>query len=73
MNFGSLWLTRMRSSPILMLTVVNKMFDVDQLPCRQGNRLNMTFCGPARDTLLSNQETEKLNFDTYYIAIRQEV
>ena len=29
----------------------------------------MTFCGPARDALLSNQETEKLNFDT--IAIKQ--
>ena len=27
----------------------------------------MTFCAPARDMLLSNHDTEKLNFDTYYI------
>ena len=26
--------------------------------------LNITFCEPARDTLLSNQDTEKLNFDS---------
>jgi hypothetical protein len=25
---------------------------------------NMTFCGPARDTVLTNRQTEKLNFDT---------
>ena len=48
---------------------VKNCFDVDRLPCRQGNGLNMTFCGPARDTLLSNQDTEKLNFDTNYIPI----
>jgi hypothetical protein len=30
---------------------------------------NMTFCGPARDTALSNQQTGKLNFDTNYITI----
>ena len=29
----------------------------------------MTFCGPARDTILTNQQTEKLNFDTNYITI----
>ena len=29
----------------------------------------MTFCGPARDVLLSNQETEKWNFDTSHITI----
>ena len=43
-------------------------FNVDLLSCRQGNRLNMTFCGPARDTLFSNQGTEKFNFDTNYIT-----
>jgi hypothetical protein len=35
---------------------------VDRLP-------NMTFCGPARDTVLTNRQTEKLNFDTNYITI----
>jgi hypothetical protein len=30
---------------------------------------NMTFCGPARDTVLTNRQTEKLNFDTNYITI----
>ena len=55
MNFGTSWLTRMRISPILLLT---------------GHRLpNMTFCGPARDTVLTNRQTEKLNFDTNYITI----
>jgi hypothetical protein len=29
--------------------------------------VNMTFCGPARDTVLSNRQTGKLNFDTCYI------
>jgi hypothetical protein len=28
----------------------------------QGNAVNTTFCGPGRDTLLSNRKTEKLNF-----------
>ncbi len=27
----------------------------------------MTLCGPACDTVLSNQQTRKLNFDTNYI------
>ena len=31
--------------------------------------VNTTFCGPARDTLLTNWQTEKLNFDTCYITI----
>jgi hypothetical protein len=35
---------------------------VDRLP-------NMTFCGLARDTVLTNRQTEKLNFDTNYITI----
>ena len=30
--------------------------------------VNMTFCGPARDTVLINRQTEKLNFDTNYIT-----
>ena len=67
MKFRPLRLTHMRSSPILMLNV-NRCFNVDRLPCRQGNPLNMTFCGLARDTLLSNQETEKLSFDTNYVT-----
>jgi hypothetical protein len=29
----------------------------------------MMFCGPARDTVLTNRQTEKLNFDTNYITI----
>jgi hypothetical protein len=28
----------------------------------------MAFSGPARDTVLTNQQTEKLNFDTKYIT-----
>jgi hypothetical protein len=31
--------------------------------------VNMTFCGPARDTVLTNRQTEKLNFDTCYVII----
>jgi hypothetical protein len=27
------------------------------------------FCGPARDTNLTNRQTGKLNFDTYYITM----
>ena len=30
--------------------------------------VNMTFCGPARDMVLINRQTEKLNFDTNYIT-----
>ena len=47
-----------------LLLTVNKCFVVDQLYCQQGNGLNTTFCGLARDMLLSNQDREKLNFDT---------
>jgi hypothetical protein len=39
-----------------------KCFIADRLP-------NMTFCGPARDTVLTNRQTEKLKFDTNYITI----
>jgi hypothetical protein len=41
---------------------VNKCLIADRLP-------NMTFChfcGPARDTVLTNWQTEKFNFDTNY-------
>ena len=41
--------------------MVNKCLIADRLP-------NMTFCGPARDTVLTNRQTEKLNFDTNYIT-----
>ena len=30
------------------------------------DRPNMTFYGPARDTVLTNRQTEKLNFDNNY-------
>ena len=30
--------------------------------------VNMTLCGPAHDTVLTNRQTEKLNFDTSYIT-----
>ena len=42
---------------------------MDQLPCCQGNGVNTTFCKLARDALLSNRNTEKMNFDTNYITI----
>ena len=61
MNVGTSWLTRMRIAPILILTG-NKCFIADRLP-------NMTFCGPARETVLTNRQTEKLNFDTNYITM----
>jgi hypothetical protein len=28
------------------------------------------FCGPACDTVLTNRQTEKLNFDTNYITLK---
>jgi hypothetical protein len=31
--------------------------------------VNMTFCGPERDMVLTNRQTEKLNFDTNYITL----
>ena len=31
--------------------------------------VNMTFCGPAHGTVLTNWQTEKLNFDTNNITI----
>jgi hypothetical protein len=58
MDFGTSRFTRMRIAAILLLTG----FIADRLP-------NMTFCGPARDTVLTNRPTEKLNFDTNYITI----
>ena len=32
--------------------------------------VNMTFCGPARDTVLTNRQTEKLKFHTNYTTNR---
>ncbi len=43
--------------------VNNCQFIFDRLP-------NITLCGPARDTVLSNQQTGKLNFDTNYTTIK---
>ena len=38
---------------------MNKCSIIDWLPRCQGNTVDTTFCGPARDTLLSNRKTEK--------------
>ena len=67
MNFGTLGLTRMRTSPFYRCPV-NKCFVVGGLPCCKGNGLNMTLCRPAHDTLLSNRDKETLNLDTNYIT-----
>ena len=48
---------------------INILFWIAWFPRCQGNAVNMTFCGPARDTLLFNRKTEKLNIDTNYITI----
>ena len=58
MNFGTSRLPRMRTAPILLLTG-QQLF----------HAVNMTFCGPARDTVLTNRQTGKLNFDTCYITM----
>ena len=42
---------------------------LNRLACCQGNRVKTAFCGPARDTLLSNHNTEKLNFDCLTLTI----
>ena len=36
------------------------------LPSHHKNAVYIKFCQPARDRNLSNQEAEKLNFDTWY-------
>jgi hypothetical protein len=36
------------------------------------HEVNMTFCGPARDMVLINRQTEKLNLDTFYINNQSE-
>ena len=46
------------------------MFHCGQVASSAKHAVNMTFCGPARDTVLTNRQTEKLNFDTNYITIR---
>ena len=58
MNNGTTRLTRMRIAPILLLTGQKFFigFVFYRLP-------NMTLCGPARDTILSDRQTGKLNFD----------
>jgi hypothetical protein len=46
---------------------VNNRFIVERLhppPPTPKYAVNMTFCGTARDTVLTNRQTEKLNFDT---------
>ena len=50
MNFGTLWLTRMRIAPILLFT-----------GCLLGKARS------ERD-VLTNRQTEKLNFHTKYIT-----
>ena len=44
------------------------MFHCGPVASSAKQAVNMTFCGPARDTLLTNRQTEKLNFDTNYIT-----
>jgi hypothetical protein len=72
-NFGTSRLTRVRTARILLLTGQYMFYyglvASSGLPRCKGNAVNTTFCGPTRDTLLSNQKTEKLNFDTNYITI----
>jgi hypothetical protein len=43
------------------------MFHCGPVASSAKHAVNMTFCGPARDTVLTNRQTEKLNFDTNYI------
>jgi hypothetical protein len=43
------------------------MFHCGPIASSPKHAVNMTFCGPARDTVLTNRQTEKLNFDTNYI------
>ena len=61
--------TRMRTTPILLLTGHYNNFPFwTGWATSPKHALNMTFCGPARDTVLTNWQTEKLNFDTCYIT-----
>jgi hypothetical protein len=45
------------------------MFHCGPVASSAKHAVNMTFCGPARDTVLTNRQTEKLNFDTNYITL----
>ena len=54
---------------LLSLTFVSKSISKSLLIKNVIFIFQKMFCGPARDALLSNQETEKLNFDTSYITI----
>ena len=65
MSFGTSRLTRMPSAPILFWTGQYSINVLLWLPRCQGNAVNTTFCGPARDTILSNRKTEKSNFELY--------
>jgi hypothetical protein len=46
---------------------------IDRMYCPSMHAVNMTFCGPAHDTVLTNRQTGKLNFDNCYIIIRLEL
>ena len=45
------------------------MFHCLPRPRSHVDRLAMAFCGPARDTVLTNRQTEKSKFNTSYITI----
>jgi hypothetical protein len=42
------------------------MFHCGPVASSAKHAVNMTFCEPARDTVLTNRQTEKFNFDTNY-------
>ena len=44
------------------------MFHCGPVASSAKHAVNMTFCGQARDTVLTNRQTEKLNFDANYIT-----
>jgi hypothetical protein len=69
MNFGTSWLTRMRIAPILLLHDRSINVSLWTGCSLAKHEVNMTFCGPSRDTVLTNRQTEKLNFDTNYITM----
>jgi hypothetical protein len=68
MNFETLWLTRMLLHPFYYWPV-NKCFNCGPVASSAKYAVNMMFCGPVRDTVLTKRQTEKLNFDTNYTTI----
>ena len=69
-------------SPADMLKLLEKTLFLNLLVDTSSSRLTsgfivdrsitvslLTGCGPARDTVLTNRQTRKLNFDTCYIII----